>query len=215
MNMLRLAAIAAVGLATHTAQAASLIDNSGFSQTGFRLGGTATQVETMAWTQTVEATNVVITAYVTGDDYGFVNAYLSSSIGASAGASLIDFSQTLVKAVPTTISFGQKYDLMPGTYYLTLYGTNTDDAANIRWGRTGSFTYASGFAAAGEYYANSSDADTSSPWMSTFTASNLDDNMFSVTGDVAAPTPMPEPATLALLGTGLAALAFARRRTRV
>jgi hypothetical protein len=202
-----LLSLAFVCALTSASQAATVVGVGANTGTSFRIGGPASQVETISWTQSTGYTSVSISALVGSIDGSprSVTAYLTSAIFPGAPAPIA----TTVFSVPSFANEGaitlatifSGLTLGPGNYYLTLFNGDTTGSANIRWARA-PLSFGTLVAANGEFLSNSTNGtpNTTDPWRSVFVASAFYDNGFQVLG-----TPVPEPSTLTL-GTGLLAI---------
>ena len=145
------------------------------------------------------------------------DAYLSNSTGSSAGAALytatnIDAPGTDADSKFTPVTLFSNLSLGAGTYYLTIYSTDSDPSNNIRWA-TGT-TVNVGTGVTGGYANAGGDGtlDSTSPWKSTFLSSSSTLG-FTVTGTATAA--VPEPSTFALMGLGGIGLMIRAYRRRM
>jgi len=199
------------------ASANLIVDISPNAGTSFRVGGPNSQVETMSWTQSGSYAGVSISALVGSEDGNpeTVTAYLTTAVGPAAGTPITSATVSIPSVAndsaitPTTLFSG--LTLTPGSYYLTLFNSDTTGNVNVRWARGTTATFGPGVSANGEFFANATSGtpNTTNPWQSTFATSNLYDNGFSVNG-----TPVPEPSTFVMASMSVVALGFAYRARR-
>ena len=221
-SMVSVFAFALVQAIAPFASADTIVDvspnNAGSGGASYRIGGPNHQVEYMSWTQSSAYTGVSITALVGSimPDPPF-DAYLSTSIGSSAGAALysatsIDAPGTDNAANFTSVTLFSNLSLGAGTYYLTIYSTDSDPSNDIRWA-TGT-TVNVGTGVTGGYANAGGDGtlDSTSPWKSTFLSSSSTLG-FTVTGTATAA--VPEPSTFALMGLGGIGLMIRAYRRRM
>lgn len=200
-----------------TATAATVVAVGSPDGNSFRIGGPNSQVETIAWTQAGSFTGVTVAATIGALDGSMhnVNAYLTSAIGAGAGAPIATANVTVAsftgEAAFTPVTLFSGLSLGAGSYYLTLFNSDTSGNVNTRWATGTMTTFGTGVSSAGEYFTNLNNGvpNTSSPWRSTFITSSLYSNLFSVTGAA-----VPESAQWALLLTGFAVIGTVARRRR-
>jgi hypothetical protein len=169
--------------------------------------GAATQVDAFSFSPSETAT-------VTGADLALaaiagaatpLNVYIESSSGGAPGTILDTLTQTgSFSAYPTTavVNFtcsGSCSTLDAGTTYW-IVGQQTNASNEAGW------MYSLGDT--GTWFFNEANSATG-PWSTATTGDNF--SAFDVTG-TAATSPVPEPGSLALVGTGLIGLAGALRR---
>lgn len=200
--------------------AATLIDVSDLGGTlpgpndrSFAVGTSKQQAEVMGWTQTITYTDVRISAFLGDTRSGStVTAYLTSGIGPGAGAPLSTSTVSIAQTtgLPTSTELFSGLTLEPGSYFLTLYNFDLTSSTDPKWYRGAAVSFGPGITPNGEFYANNhgdGTIDPVEPWRSTFKASTLYDQAFTVTGTV-----VPEPSVVALLGLGIAGLLSSLRR---
>jgi hypothetical protein len=188
----------------------------------------------VTWTQSVGASNVTIEAWVArpnsevpGTEVG--EAYLTNAIGlgttAASVVAQVSFTTPLVGSptdlnvvAPVTLFTG--LTLSPGTYYLVLGGPNHVlfvDPFDWLGQPNPTAAIASGFSVGPAFAAFSV-----SPALDVFepnnafvliSATDFGQPFFRLTGDVVQDASVPEPATLLLVGGGIAAAIRARKRS--
>ncbi len=222
-SMVSVFAFALVQAIAPLASADTIVDvspnNAGTTGTSYRIGGPNHQVEYMSWTQSSAYTVVNISALIGSilpPDPAF-DAYLSDSIGSSAGAAL--YTATNINAPGTddaskftSITLFSNLSLGAGTYYLTIYSTDSDSVNDIRWATGTTVNVGTGVTGGYANAAGDGILDSTSPWKSTFVSSSSTLG-FNVTGIATAA--VPEPSTFALMGLGGIGLMIRAYRRRM
>jgi len=182
-----------------------------------------------SWTQTTASSNVTLSAIldskvgITSGDW-----YVTNMIGAGTNSANVVFTGTYNLTSPLLgtqvfdfntaprVVLGTGLNFAAGTYYLVLDGPRGSFINNANW--IGDFhgvstTLAPGFSL-GDYWRTSSSSDVNlfAPASTFATHSSLNDPRQFVFELDSVDRTVPEPASLALFGLGLAGLEFSRRK---
>jgi PEP-CTERM motif len=180
----------------------------------------ALQADWASWKQTVSYGNVAIAAQLQSSQGGNGTAYLTNAIGPTAAAA--NLIATTTYSLPATSGFGQNVALFsglalgPGTYYLTLWNSclfTCPDGGSWDIANPSPVILGTGVADNGGYAEHG--INNAFPPATDYTLAGFmnfpEHFVYTVTGDLAAPAAVPEPASWLLLAIGAVCFAAAKR----
>ena len=183
---------------------------------------TANQYNAVQFTLGSSWTDVSIAASLTTTTAGRTGtAFLTTQIG--PGTTIAQqlastaFTFALVPDLSTTLSYVNLFSglsLGPGNYFVVFSSTNTVNDSGISVNLAATYTTAPGVSVGVEQFASGAGLNPAFPPASTFNPATSGNRFFRVDGTPAGGTAIPEPATMLLLGTGLAGVGAIVRKRR-